>query len=88
MFDFTFIDPDVLILKNNITKFVQSRTKCQIMLAICLFSLIWCSWKLGLVVIAGLLILVMFTSIAENSRKSRNGKYEKQKEKLFRIMDK
>jgi len=58
------------------------------MLVICLFSLIWCSWKLGLVVIAGLLVLVMFTAIAENSRKSRKDKYEKQKEKLFRIVDK
>jgi len=58
------------------------------MLIFCLFSLIWCSWKLGLVVIGGLLILVMFAFIAENSTKSRHDKYEKQKEKLFKMVDK
>ena len=50
--------------------------------------MVYASWKMALVDVGGLVILYAFVTFSESKKVARKEKYDKMKEKLFRMVDK
>lgn len=66
------INEDIQILQDNFEIYKPMKSKCRIIILVCLSLMIYVSWKLSLVLFGGVIFITIYSKITERTLNKRN----------------